>query len=52
MPCAGHIRAKTESLLCLNEPNVSELVENFGFAEPTGSKIVKNTMGDFFLLPE
>jgi hypothetical protein len=37
IPCAGHIKASCSNCLCLNDPKVSEAVENLGLAEPTGS---------------
>ena len=43
-PCAGHNIEKDSPILTLNEPKVSELVENFGTDIPIGSK--KNGTSD------
>ena len=41
IPCAGQIKASCSELLCLNDPRLSEVVENLGLAEPTGSRHFK-----------
>ena len=36
--CAGQTKLKGEPIFVLNDPKVSELVENFGDEVPTGSR--------------
>ena len=44
-PCAGHNSEKDFSILILNEPKVSEVVENFGSDIPMGSKKLEHLFG-------